>query len=105
MSAFSEGTLKAYCKAIGIQYQESMVNWGPITPEQKDIYRHRLDYVPDITLTFLGNVLNGTRFTSTEPTEANMEDVDETFRAIVYENLPMYEKMRDIRIKPIQSVG
>ena len=78
-----------------------MVHWGPITPEQKDIYRHRLDYVPDIALTFIGNALNETGFISSNPTEAKIEEIDEKFRAIVDENLPMYKEMRDLKLYPI----
>ena len=59
---FPEGTLKVYCKEVGIQYQESMVNWGHITTEQKDVYRHRLDYVPDVAIPFIGKALNSKEF-------------------------------------------
>ena len=78
-----------------------MVHWGQITPEQKDIFRHRLDYVPDITITFIGNVLNGTGFVKTEPTEVNVEEIDEKFRMIVEENIPIYEKLREHRLIPV----
>lgn len=35
---FPEGTLRAYCREVGIEYEDSMVNWGPITEEQRQIF-------------------------------------------------------------------
>ena len=78
-----------------------MVHWGPITSEQKDIYRHRLDHVPDVAKTFIGDVINGNGFMKTEPKEVNIKEIDEKFRGIVVENMLLYEKLREHKLKPM----
>ena len=35
--------MRAYCKEVGIEYQDSMVNWSPITPEQREVFTILLD--------------------------------------------------------------
>ena len=102
MLSFPEGTLRAYCAAVGIEYQDSMVHWGQITPEQKEIFRHRLDHVYDTAITFLGNVLNATEFAQMEPSAVHMDEIDQEFKGIVEENIPIYEKLREYRLKPVE---
>ena len=79
-----------------------MVDWGPITPEQKEVYRHRLDHVYDIAITFLSNVLNATEFVKSEPGMVDIEEIDVEFREIVEENMVLYKKLREHRLKPIK---
>ncbi len=38
--------MRAYCVAVGVEYQDSIVNWGPITEEQKKIWEFELNFPP-----------------------------------------------------------
>ena len=96
--------MKVYCKEVGIQYQESMVHWGHITTEQKGVYRHRLDYVPDVAIPFIGKALNSKEFQQGAPLKVSVEETDEKYKSIVEENLPVYERLKKMRLKPAENV-
>ena len=36
-SHFIVGILKAYCKEVGLEYRDSMIHWGPISNELKEV--------------------------------------------------------------------
>ena len=81
-----------------------MVHWGQITTEQKDVYRHRLDYVPDVAMPFIEKALNSREFQQGAPLKVSVEETDEKYKAIVEENIPVYEKLKKIRLKPAEDV-
>ena len=35
---------RSYCRDVGITYHDSMVHWGPITAQQKDVFKTLLHY-------------------------------------------------------------
>lgn len=55
----SETVLRVYCEAIGIDYQDYMVNWRPLTPEQ---FAQFEEWTP-----WVGTVLESTGFLKSTP--------------------------------------
>ncbi len=57
--------MRAYCDAVGIEYQDSMVNWGTITDEQMKIWQWELNFPPILHFVgqsfFFGQRLRGQR--------------------------------------------
>ena len=79
-----------------------MVNWGPVTPHQMQIWQHRLDRIYNVSMTFLGGAINGTKLIQSDLQEPNMADVDEKYRGLVEENLPIFEQLRRLKIEPLR---
>ena len=79
-----------------------MVHWGPITPEQKKIWPV-IEKLPAMKH-FIGGAVFGTGFVINEPKEVNMDEIDEKFRVIVEENIPIYEKLRQHKLKPVETL-
>ena len=72
--------------------------------EQKGVYRHRLDYVPDVAIPFIGKALNSKEFQQGAPLKVSVEETDEKYKSIVEENLPVYERLKKMRLKPAENV-
>ena len=96
---FSESTLRAYCKEVGIEFKDSMVHWGPITPEQKNMFP-LLEKQPGFE-PYIGRAINNEEFTQSEPSEAQITDGDEKYRDFIRENIAMYENLKKHKLSPI----
>ena len=95
-SSSSEATLRRYCKEIGVEYRESMVNWGVLTPEHAQVF----STVKGPNIHFFQQMLNSTELRQQNPTEPDMEDIDEKYREIVEEAMPLYLKLRELKLEP-----
>ena len=96
---FSEGTLRTYCKEVGIEFKDSMVHWGPITLEQKNMFP-LLEKHPGFE-PYIGRAINNEEFTQSEPYEAQITDVDEKYRDFIRENIVIYENLKKHKLSPI----
>ena len=45
--------------------------------------------------------LNSTEFVKSDPKPGSIEDVPDKYKALVQENIPLYEKLREYRLHPI----
>ena len=97
MHSILEGTLRAYCSEVGVAYNDSMVHWGPLTHEQRKAFSR----INGPNMLFFRTVLSSTEFKQHKPSESNMEDIDEKYRDIVEEAMPMYIKLRELKLEPV----
>ena len=95
-SSSSEATLRTYCKEIGVEYRESMVNWGALTPEHAKAF----STIKGPNIHFFQEILNSTKLNQQNPTEPDIEDIDEKYREIVKELMPFYLKLRELKLEP-----
>ena len=49
LRAVSEGILRLYCEEVGIDFQDSMVNWNPLTEEQHCQFRQWVPWMSVVT--------------------------------------------------------
>ena len=48
----------------------------------------------------IGKALNSTEFVKSDPKPGSIDDVLDKYKALVEENIPLYEKLREYRLKP-----
>ena len=95
--SISEDTLRTYCSEVGVAYNDSMVHWGPLTHEQREVFSR----IKGPNMLFFRAILSSTEFKQHKPSEPNIEDIDEKYRDIVEEAMPMYVKLRELKLEPV----
>ncbi len=96
---FAEGTLRAYCQEVDIDYQDSMVNWGPITEEQKSVFAVLLSSIAGEFA--IRKAVTETQLIASEPKNPTPEDVPNAFEDMLKENITIYESMLNFKIHPV----
>lgn len=76
-----------------------MVHWGPLTPEQREVFP--VMELNAVASSFTVKAAQTTELLKTEPTEPNMTDIDEKYWSLVENNIPLYEKLREQRLQPL----
>ncbi len=77
--------MQAYCCAVGIDYQESMLTWKPMTDEEIN------EFGGDMSPLY-GKVLNTTTFTADESTN-EYSDLPLIIQETVKRALPLYNQL------------
>ena len=95
--SISEGTLRAYCSKVGVAYNDSMVHWRPLTQEQREVFSR----IKGPNMLFFRAVLSSTEFKQHKPSEPNIEDINEKYRDIIEEAMPLYIKLRELKLEPV----
>ena len=96
MFCFAEGMLRLYCETLGIDFQESMLNWNPIDPE---IYKNEWELSKD----WVQVVLKATGFLKKPPSGyPDVKDLPKEVQVCIEENIPRYEQLYAQRIQPKQ---
>ena len=105
LQAFPASVMSQYCAAVGIQFNESMLIW----PGERDLLD---DWVINSTFVALSKVAQRggfyeTAFSSTRfmaPTKIpSRSALSDDILELVDASMPFYEKLREMRIKPMQT--
>ena len=74
-----------------------MVHWGPLTQQQREVFSR----IKGPNMLFFRAVLSSTEFTQQIPSEPDIEDIDEKYREVVEEAMPLYLKLRELKLEPV----
>lgn len=86
-----EETLKLYCEATGLDYNENMMNWQPFTPEQqKDCH--------GVFGNWKNHVIGSTCFKPGLSRVRDIKVLPEKIQDMVADAMPIYEKMYNMRL-------
>ena len=77
-----------------------MIKWGPISQESKETYTTQLSTLG--TSFAIEKAVGSTEFVKSDPKPGSIDDVPEKYKALVQENIPIYEKIREYRLKPLE---
>ncbi len=89
----SETTLKLYCNAVGIDFQDSMLKWKTLTPEDKKEWEELSDWFQV--------VLNSAGFLTKSPSKyPDLSELPDDVQKSVEENIPFYQQMYEKRLRP-----
>ncbi|CAD5124802.1 DgyrCDS13064 [Dimorphilus gyrociliatus] len=91
---YPDSLLKQYCEKVGMEYEESMLNWEQ-TAQNMNVFE---DWMP-----WFEGVLTSTTFqpSATKPKSPNiMPDLPKHVRQAIDDNMPSYNKLYRLRIKP-----
>ena len=91
-----EGTLQLYCEAVGIDYQDSMVDWRSLDEEQ---YMQFKNWLPWHIL-----AVASTGFIPKTPSaHPDVKDLPNDVQNTIKENVPCYEQLYEKRLKAVKS--
>ena len=83
--------MKRYCEAVGIKFQNSMLQWQPLNEEQ---YKEFEEWVPSAEV-----ALNTNGFLSKTPSDLpDVKDLPEVVQKAVEDNMPYYDALYEKRI-------
>ena len=85
-----EATLHAYCRAVGIDFQESMLSWKKLTEEGRKEFG-------EYGSPFFRKVLSTTSFTPDESTTEH-SDLPIQIQAAIEKALPLYNHLSQNKI-------
>ena len=87
--------MKQYCEAIGIDFQQSMINWKPMTPEMME-FMGFTEWQP-----WLEVALDTNGFLKKDPSPLpDIKDLPQEVQDAITHNLQFYEQMHEQRIRP-----
>ncbi len=84
--------MRLYCDAVGIDYQDSMINWKPLTPEQFAEFKEWQEWCK--------TAIESTGIRKRTP--SNLPDIHELppdIQQCFKDNMPYYEKLYAMRLK------
>ena len=87
--------MKQYCEAIGIDFQQSMINWKPMTPEMME-FMGFTEWQP-----WLEVALDTNGFLKKDPSPLpDIKDLPQEVQDAIAHNLQFYEQVHEQRIRP-----
>ncbi len=86
-----ETYLRLWCDAVGLDFQDSMINWRPLTEEQLEQFKPWGDWVKEAT--------NSDRFLQSTPSPVDNSMLPEEVKICIQEAMPYYEKLYALRLK------
>ncbi len=91
----SETILRLYCDAVGIDFQDSMVHWPPMTAQ------HRAKFLEwEEADHFMKAVFESTGIRKKSPTQLpDVETQPWEVQECIRENLPLYQTLYDQRLR------
>ena len=89
--------MRAYCREVGVAFNDSMVHWGPLTEEQRKVFSR----IKGPNMLFFRAVLSSTEFIQQITSKPDIGDIDEQYREVVEETMPLYLKMRELKLEPV----
>ena len=80
----TETTLRLYCDAVGIDYQDPMIHWRPLDEEQ---YKEFEEWIPWVDV-----AANSTGFLPKTPSKyPDAKDLPEDVQKAIEEAMPFYD--------------
>ena len=92
---FPENMLRQYCQKVGIKFDDSMLNWDE-APKEMEVFQ---DWMP-----WFEGVLTSKTFqpSATRPVSPQvLPNLPKHVQKAIDENMPIYNKMHAVRLKPI----
>ena len=87
--------MRKYCEAVGIDFQPSMINWKPMTPEMME-FMGFTEWQP-----WLETALDTNGFLKKDPSPLpNIKDLPQDVQDAIALNMPFYEELHAKRIQP-----
>ncbi len=87
-----ETYLRLWCDAVGIPYQDSMVNWRPMNEEQLKEFEPFGEW--------MARARDSTGFLPSTPKTIDVSDLPQELKDLIQEQLPFYEKLHSMRLTP-----
>ncbi len=86
-----ETYLRLWCDAVGLDFQDSMINWKSLTEEQLQQFEPLGDWVK--------TAKNSDRFLQTSTSPVDMSMLPEEIKICIQEAMPHYEKLYALRLE------
>ncbi len=89
----SETTLKLYCKAVGLDYQDSMIHWKPLS---EHLVKEFVEWGEWLDVAKQSNGF----LKKTPSVLPEVKDLPPEVQQCVKDNIPFYQQLYEKRLKP-----
>ena len=95
-----EVTVRRYCEATGIPFQESMLSWEPESPNPSTWKAPASSWFANQMFGIFKAAFESTGFVAGNPAQIVTEDLSAEVMECVEFSMPYYEKLREVCLKP-----